>query len=125
LAGDWSHSSSIAGFVGSDYRHDGNEGKGDKRARFKLAIKTAGRYDVRLSYTPKPNRATNVPVTIRHADDTTRRTINQRLKPDAPDGFARLGTYRFAPDTEAFVEISNADTDGHVIVDAVQLVPSD
>jgi hypothetical protein len=125
LTGDWSHSSSIAGFVGTDYLHDHNEGKGDKLARFKFTIRAAGRYHVRVSFTPNPNRATNVPVTIRHAEGTTRRVVNQRLKPDAPDGFMRLGTYHFAPDTEAFVEISNADTDGHVIVDAVQLVPVD
>jgi hypothetical protein len=123
LTGDWSHSSSIAGFVGTDYLHDGNEGKGDKRVRFKLAIKTAGRYEVRVSYTSNPNRATNVPVTIRHADGTTSRTVNQKSKPDAADGFMRVGTYRFTADAESYVEISNAETDGHVIVDAVQLLP--
>jgi hypothetical protein len=123
LIGAWSHSSSITGFVGTGYLHDDNEGKGDKLARFKFEVKADGRYEVRVSFTPNPNRAMNVPVTIRHADGIARRVVNQRLKPDAPDGFMRLGTYRFALGSEAVVEISNADTDGHVIVDAVQLIP--
>jgi hypothetical protein len=36
-----------------------------------------------------------------------------------------IGEFRFSADEAHSVEISNAGTDGHVIVDVVQLVPSD
>jgi hypothetical protein len=37
--------------------------------------------------------------------------------------FASLGVYRFQPPRLAIVEISNMGCDGHVVVDAVQLLP--
>lgn len=120
LTGDWPTSSSIGGFVGTGYRHDDNAGKGKKSAKFTFKVDKAGGYDVRVAYTPNPNRATNVPVTIFAADGERTIRINQREKPQ-DDGFQSLGPYRF--EKEAVITISNAETDGHVIVDAVQLLP--
>jgi hypothetical protein len=49
--------------------------------------------------------------------------VNQKLKPkgDAPSHV--MGTFEFAAGKEGRVEIANAGTDGHVIVDAVQWLP--
>jgi|GEM_PF-5136324 len=38
--------------------------------------------------------------------------------------FVSLGTYRFRADRAARIVVSNSDSDGHVIVDAVQFLPS-
>jgi hypothetical protein len=124
IIGPWSESSSIGGYVGGRYLHDGDANKGQCRARYSLRVPAPGRYEVRVSYTANANRATNAAVTIVHADGTERRTINQRAKPTAASGFVSLGAYRFTPEQPGSVEISNADTDGHVIADAVQLLPS-
>jgi hypothetical protein len=47
--------------------------------------------------------------------------VNQGLNPTFDKLFVAVGTYEFTG-SKAVVEISNADTDGYVIVDAVQLV---
>ena len=112
----------IGPFVGVGYQHDGNTGKGKQSARFKLKLSKAGRYEVRVAWTPNENRATNVPVTIHHADGQSTVRINQRHKPDHGP-FGAVGAFSF-PAGEVTIEITNADTDGYVILDAVQLVES-
>ncbi|MBS0266013.1 MAG: FAD-dependent oxidoreductase [Planctomycetes bacterium] len=120
--GDWTQSDSIAGFVGVGYRHDGNDGKGQKSARFEFTLSQPGRYRVRVAYTPADNRAERVPVTIKTAAGEKLVQVNQRQKPTA-EGFQDLGEFEF-PKT-AVVIISNAGTNGYVVVDAVQLLPMD
>lgn len=122
LKGDWAYSASTGVFVGDGYLHDGNDGKGEKTARFPVKVDKAGKYRVRLSVAANPNRATNVPVTIRHAEGEAKATVNQQAKPDA-DGCVTLGEYSFKPDVDSYIEISNAGTQGHVTADAVQFTP--
>jgi hypothetical protein len=120
--GEWTSSASIAGFVGERYWHDGNEEKGAKEARFTGKIAKAGTYEVRLAYSPNPNRATNVPIEIAAGGTTTHVTVNQRQRPTIETAFVTLGTVRLDADQEVSVTISNKGTDGFVIVDAVWLV---
>jgi hypothetical protein len=82
-----------------------------------------GRYEVRLSYSPDNNRATNVPVTIVHADGRTVVTVNQRKAPPLDGAFISLGVFRFAAGKSGYVEVGNHGADGHVIIDAVQWLP--
>jgi hypothetical protein len=115
--------STSAGFVGDGYRHDGNTEKGAMTARFTPALHAAGSYRVAISYSINSNRATNVPVTIHHAKGETKVLVNQKLKPS--DGlFHVVGTFEFKAGKDSWVEIGNAGTDGHVIVDAVQWLPA-
>ncbi len=113
----------IAGFVGENYRHDGNAEKGTMSARFTPALSAAGKYQVAITYSANGNRATNVPVTIHHAKGETKVLVNQKIasKGDAP--FHVVGTFEFVAGKDGWVEIGNAGTDGHVIVDAVQWLP--
>jgi hypothetical protein len=113
-------STSLTPYVGTGYRHDGNADRGKQTIRFVPDIPDAGLYEVRLSYTANPNRATNVPVTITNAGRTSVVTVNQR-KPAPLDGaWLSLGKYWFEKGKDGFVEIGNAGADGHVIADAVQ-----
>jgi hypothetical protein len=112
------------GYVGDAYRHDGNEGKGTMSARFTADLPQAGRYRVAVSYGENANRATNVPVTVRHAGGEERFFVNQKLKPKGDGPFHVLGVFEFSAGRNGWVEISNAGTDGHVIVDAVQWLPA-
>ncbi len=123
FTGDWLLSRSSAGYIGDGYRHDNNEDKGQKSAKFTVPIKTDGNYDIRLSYSPNANRASNVPVTITAGSKIKTVRVNQREHPKLPGGFVSLGQFSCAADSKLTVVISNADTDGHVIVDAVQVVP--
>ena len=118
--GAWTASSSITGYIGSAYLHDGNTDKGKSSVKFTAKLPKAGRYTLRVAYTANPNRATNVPITILTKDGEKSATLDQKKKSD-DDGFATLGTFEFG--TESTVTIGNADTDGYVIVDAVQWLP--
>jgi hypothetical protein len=113
----------IGPYIGAGYRHDGDAEKGRQSIRFRLQVPKAGRYQVRVAYSPNANRATNVPVTIHHAEGETTVRVNQRQKP-ADGAFAAVGEFPFAAG-ETTIEISNADTDGHVIADAVQLLAAE
>ena len=110
----------VGPFVGVEYRHDGNVDKGHQSIRFPVTIKEAGMYEVRIAYSRNENRATNVPVMIHAGGESHLVKVNQRRALDH-GAFATIGKFTF-PVGDAAVEISNAETDGHVIVDAIQLL---
>lgn len=116
-------SSAATPFVNDGYRHDGNEDRGNQWARFRPNLK-AGKYEVRLSYSANPNRATNVPVTIVHADGRTMVKVNQRQVAPIDRAFIALGTFRFEKGNAGYVEIGNRGANGFVVIDAVQWAPS-
>jgi hypothetical protein len=121
-AGFESVSAAIGPFVGTGYRHDGNARKGEQHARFPFTAPRTGRYEVRLYYSPHANRAGNVPVSVSHADGTSRLQVDQRVAPPRQEPFLSLGTFPFEEGSRGTIEIGNAGTDGHVIVDAVQIL---
>ena len=121
ITGQWTHSRNVSPFVSAGYRHDGNTAKGQRTATFTLKVSKAGNYDVRVAYSAAENRATNVPVTIAHAGGRASATLNQKKSPKLDGVFASVGTFSFK-DT-ATITISNTNTDGYVLIDAVQLVP--
>ena len=121
LTGNWEESGAGQAFVGFGYRHDGNANKGEASALFETKIEKAGRYTVRFAYPPNNNRASNVLVEVTHAGGVEKITVNQ--KKARSDGlFEPLGTFEFSGGA-ASVKVSNAGTDGHVILDAVQWLP--
>ena len=120
--GEWTMSSYGNPLDGSSH-HDNNTDKGRKTARFEIKLPSAGRYEVRLAYTSSPNRASNVPVTIEAADGEKSVTVNQKLVPPIDKFFISLGLFTFTTEKPAVITIGNAETDGFVVVDAVQLMP--
>lgn len=120
--GDWTESASVGRFIGNGYSHDGNSDKGKKSLRFKFTPKHSGRYELRLAYTPHANRATNVPVTVRIGGHEHSVKINQRKSPPIDGLFVSLGRQQLPADETVVVTISNGETDGYVVVDAVQLL---
>ncbi|MFQ3593884.1 MAG: DUF1549 domain-containing protein, partial [Gemmataceae bacterium] len=123
LLGEWKASTFNKPFIGKGYIHDDRAGKGLKSATFQTTLVRPGRYEVQFSYTPGSGRATNVPVTIYHADGQRTLKVDQTKKPRIDGLFQSLGTFRFEKTVQ--VVISNSDTKGHVIVDAVRLIPSE
>lgn len=120
LIGDWQDSTSSKAYVDAGYLHDKNANKGKSSVTFEPKNIPAGEYNVRIAYSHGENRSTKTMVRIFSADGETEVIINQR-KPAADDGlWQTLGKYRFEPSGQAFVVLSNEDSDGHVIADAVQ-----
>jgi hypothetical protein len=121
VTGHWV-ASSYGNPVDGASRHDENTGKGEKTITYTLKVPAAGRYEVRLSYAHAPNRASNVPVTIQHAEGTAQATVNQRKEPLIDKLFVSLGTFHFTPEKPAVITISNEGTNGFTGADAVQLL---
>ena len=124
LVGQWQYSTHTPPYVGLGYLHDQNAGKGAKSVTFTPDLPRAGRYEVRLAHCYNIRRATNAPITLRHADGETKLRINQQE--ESPHGrlWRTLGTFRFAAGTNGWVRISNEGTEGkYVIADAVQFLP--
>ncbi|QDT10964.1 FAD-dependent oxidoreductase [Planctomycetes bacterium K23_9] len=122
-SGLWRSSHSVHPFVGEEYLHDNGDKQTLSKVTWTVDVPKPGKYEVRISYTANRNRSTKVPVRI----DNQTVLVNQRKKPqqrsrDTHDGiWHTVGTFPFA--NTATIEISNANADdGHVIVDAVQLI---
>ena len=118
-------SSSVGPFVGDGYRHDGGTKDDKQSATYTADLPKAGKYEVRLSYSPNPNRATNVPVAITHAGGTATVKVNQRKAPPVAETFVSVGTYAFEKGSAARVVISNEGVDGYVVIDAVVFLPKE
>jgi hypothetical protein len=118
-------SSAVGPFVGDGYRHDGGTKDGKQSAKYTPNLPKAGKYEVRLSYSPNANRATNVPVTITHAGGTSTATVNQRKAPTVSETFVSLGTFSFDRGTAGNVVVTNASADGYVVIDAVVFLPKE
>jgi hypothetical protein len=126
LTGKWQYSTHTPPYVGLGYLHDQAGDKGRKSATFTPHLRRDGRYEVRLAHCYNIRRATNAPVTIRHADGETTVRINQQEPPPHGRLFRTLGTFRFSAGSSGWVRISNEGTDGkYVIADAVQWLPVD
>jgi hypothetical protein len=122
LTGEWKHGSFRIGIDG-DYQHDSDTDKGKKSARFDLKIPADGKYEVRFAYVPSSNRATNVPVTVQSAEGNKTIAVNEKVMPPIDGAFVSLGTFNFTAAGGAVIVVSTAGTDGHVIIDAVQVLP--
>ena len=122
IVGQWKASSLSKEFVGKGYIHDDRQDKGQKRVTFRAALPADGEYEVRIAYPGSNGRATNVPVTVRHADGESTVKVDQTKVAPIERLLNPIGTFRFTAAQKAEVTISNADTDGYVIVDAVQFV---
>ena len=123
LTGLWQTSRSAKKYVASGYSHESNTRDGKAAARFETKVPQAGRYEVRYAYPPNSNRSSQVKVTVQHAGGSTSKTIDQRQTPPLEGVFISLGEYEFTPDKTAAVEVTNADANGYVIIDAVQWIP--
>ena len=125
LVGSWTVSKFNGRVIGNGYIHDENAGKGKKTATFEPPNLLPGQYEVRMAYTASSNRATNANARVFSADGEATVLINQQKTPPEDDLWISLGKYRFEKDGQAFVLVTNEQTDGHVVVDAVQFLPLD
>ena len=121
LTGHWVHSSAAKSFLSDDYIHDGNAKDGQCRARFETKLPKAGKYRVMLAAAPSGNRATNAPFEIHHKEGVTNLKVNLK-EPKAAEGlfWIDLGASEFG--NEAAVSVTNAGTDGYVVVDGMRWI---
>jgi hypothetical protein len=121
LAGDWSDSGTLAGFVGDGYLYTGDA---KATARYPFTVKESGRYEVRVSWAAHENRAKAARVTVFSAEGEQALTLDQTQPPDSESLFRALGTFRFEAGKPASVLFTVAGSRGTVHIDAVQAVPA-
>lgn len=121
LTGNWKESASATQFVGFGYLHDSNTAKGETSATFTTEIKEAGKYSVRLGYAPNGNRASNVKVTYSHKGGEDTVTVNEKKEP-SHGLFHELGIAEFGAGDTATITVTNAGSDGYVVIDGAQWV---
>lgn len=121
VVGEWKNSSSTSGFVGADYIHDLDTGKGSKSVTYNYNAAQAGEYLISLRWAALSNRASNVPVDVITPAGTETFTINQRIDGDQWN-FLKSATLEAGDAVQ--VVIRNDGTDGYVIADAIQVSAS-
>jgi len=117
IVGSWPKGKSAHATIGSSYLHDDNAAKGQKSITFAAPVTEPGNYAIRFHYNTHQTRSSCTPVTVKIGDQVQSFSVDQR-KSDGK-GFV-LGT--FAIQDAATVTVSNAGTDGHVIVDGLELI---
>jgi len=120
LTGNWTRSILGRG-IHEGYHHDGGTKDGNAIAEFSTDLPSPGKYEVQIAYSINGNRATNVPVKIRHSDGEADVVLNQQKSPAIGGLFTSVGTFRF--EKSGKVTISNQGVDGYVIIDAVRWMP--
>lgn len=120
--GTWDHSTNFKPFIGRGYLHDGNGHKGDLKLVFKPEIAQAGRYELRVAYSPHETRAAKVPITVKSGGKEVKVFFNQQERLPSGEPFRGAGVFDLKAGKDTVITISNEGTDGFVIVDAVQLV---
>lgn len=121
VKGEWGTSNVCSKFVGTGYLHDANENKGKKSIEYHFKLDQPGVYDCRISYNPNPNRAVNVPVVVvADGEVVLEKKVNQKIAPPIDELFVSIGLIR--AEKEIVIKIDTKGTDGHVIVDAAQLL---
>lgn len=119
--GTWTSSTATAGYLGTNYVHDGNTAKGTKTFSFQPAIPAAGNYIVYARWPAGTNRASNTPIDIVQAGGTTATvTVDQRANSNV---WTYLGVFNLAPAT-AEIKFRTTGTDGYVVADGVKVVPA-
>jgi hypothetical protein len=115
-AGGWPSSTTVAGFYGDDYIHDGNT-SGGKSVRFTPTLPATGNYDVSLWWTAANGRSSNTPIDIITSGTPEYLELDQTV---SGSPWQSVGVFHFNAGTTGSVLIGNTGANGSVIVDAVR-----
>tara|TARA_R110002096_G_scaffold163992_3_gene331636 strand:- start:6880 stop:9714 length:2835 start_codon:yes stop_codon:yes gene_type:complete len=125
LVGNWKASTISMNRFGKGYIHDDQEAKGEKKAIFTAALPENGEYEVRLAYSSASNRASNVPIKVEAWKNIHHVALDETKRPSIGGLFEPIGRFRFEKGGRAKVTIETGETNGYVIVDAVQFIAVD
>lgn len=121
LRGIWKQSSLFYPHVGEGYIHDDKRGDGKSTATFSYEPKVTGIYEILMSYSAHESRAKNIPVVIMNGSDQTEIIVDQTQPIPNGQFFRVIGRANLDATEETQVIISNRQTDGFIIVDAIKL----
>ena len=108
--------------VGEGYLHDQNENKGQLSAKWSPDIPLAGKYEIFFHFPPNGNRAKNVPVTVTITGGESKTIkVNEQEK----SAQQSLGQFTLPAGHSVTISVTNAETDGYVVLDGLQLLKVD
>lgn len=120
VSGPWQDGKNAAmARAGTGYLHDGNTRKGALSIAWEPEIAESGRYEILVLFPAGVGRASNVPVTVEVAGKGTKKEVNE----NDPSGAVSLGVFELPKGRQTKITLSNAGTTGHVVADAVQILP--
>lgn len=125
LEGDWKPSSNFKPHIGHGYVHDNRGADGKAIATFRFKAPKSGRYRLLMAYSAHATRAAKVPVAVTSGPHNIRLTVDQTQALPAGQLFRQIGHVQLAGDSETIITIVNQNTDGFVILDALQLLPAE
>ncbi|MGG1516666.1 family 43 glycosylhydrolase [Paenibacillus oryzisoli] len=120
----WTTSTSVSGYYGTNYKHDGTSGadSSSRWAKWTPQITTAGRYNIYMRWVNDPVnhlRPDAAPVEIKYDGGTdTSKSVNQQINNGT---WVLIGTYDLSAGTNNYVKILATDA-GYTIADAVKFV---
>ena len=129
LTGNWSHSTNFKPHIGSGYLYSGNndsktEGDGESRAKFRVKVPQSGSYQLLMAYSAHETRAKNVPVIVTSGFHEKQFTVDQTQPLPSQQHFQPVGNVQLEGGVDTIIPVSNRQTVGFVIVDALQLLPN-
>jgi len=128
LNGEWAVSTNFKPHIGSGYRYcgepgDKTKGDGSATATFRITVPESGEYELAMAYSAHETRATNVPVTVISGEHQQTVSVDQTVPLPSGQYFRPIGNVTLVSDVETVITITNRDTAGFVIVDAIRLLP--
>lgn len=129
LTGNWSRSTNFkphieSGYVFSGGKDSTDKGDGQATATFRFKPPKSGRYQLLMAYSAHETRAKNVPVTVTSGPYNKGIQVDQTVPLPDHKHFRPIDIVNLTADMETIIQITNADTAGFVIIDALQLLPA-
>ena len=118
--GVWKNGQKLKGYHGDGYQYAAP--RSDSQMRFLFYGKETGRYDVRISWRPHENRATNAKVEMVAGGKSEIVAVDMQKTPELESSFHSIGKVELEKRARCEIIFDASDADGVVCVDAVQLV---
>lgn len=112
LSSNWFPSTSVAGYLGSNYHARATQSISDS-AKYNVTLPTSGTYKVEARWTTGSNRATATPYVITHNGGNTTVAVNQQQNNGT---WVNLGNYSFNAGTAQRVQVSCWTSSGSFVI---------
>ena len=111
------------GYIYSGKKDDKTKGDGKATATFRFQAPNSGRYQLLMAYSAHETRAKNVPFSVSSGSHHKDFVVDQTVSLPNGKHFRPVDTVDLVADTETVIQITNSNTVGFVILDALQLLP--
>ncbi|MEM7479191.1 MAG: DUF1553 domain-containing protein [Planctomycetota bacterium] len=118
--GPWRKSTHRPNRIGAHYLAT-DKNKAPCSITWRAKLPEAGKYELRVSFGGGSGLATKAKYLVKHAEGESKLVVDQSVKPSIDGLWQPIGQFEFGKSAE--VQLTDKDAGGHVIADAIQLVP--